>query len=189
MPRASAANAALTFNAILSTATEMFNQDGFHGVSVGQIATAAGVTRGAVYHYFTDKLGLLNAVVHAGHQRVAASVVARADAQATDSLSALRAGCHAFVDGITEDAAARILLIEGPAVLGWAQWRALDASTSMTELREAITTVADSEDIEALTHLLSGAMNEGVLWLMERAGDPLARASVHRALDTLIDAL
>lgn len=74
-------------------------------------------------------------------------------------------------------------------MLGWATWRALDASTSMKELREAIETITDVAQAEALTHLLSGAMNEGVLWLVETPADADARASVHRALDRLIDAL
>ncbi|MDF2991576.1 MAG: TetR family transcriptional regulator [Microbacterium sp.] len=189
MPRASAADAALTAESILHAATEAFAQSGYQGASVGQIAAAAGVTRGAVHHHFSDKLGLFEAVVRAGHERVAAAVVTRADVESADPRAALRAGCHAFVDAITDDAAARVLLIEGPAVLGWATWRALDASTSMKELREAVETITDAAQAEALTHLLSGAMNEGVLWLVETHADSDARASVHRALDRLIDAL
>ena len=188
LPRASAADAALTFDAILRAATSSFIQSGFQGASVDQIAKTAGVTRGAVYHHFTDKLGLLRAVVEAGHQRVAAVIVARADVQSADPREALRAGCHAFVDSITDDAAARVLLVEGPAVLGWSQWRAIDASTSMRELREAVEALVQSDDVEAFTHLLSGAMNEGVLWLIETPDNPKARASVHLALDRLIDA-
>ena len=188
MPRASAADAALTAESILRAATEAFSQ-GYQGASVGQIAEAAGVTRGAVHHHFSDKIGLFEAVVRAGHERVAAAVVARADVESEHPRAALRAGCHAFVDAITEDPAARVLLVEGPAVLGWSKWRALDASTSMRELREAVDTVTQSGHAQALTHLLSGAMNEGVLWIVETPEDADARASVHRALDQLIDAL
>lgn len=189
MPRASAAEAALTFEAILDQATEAFVRSGFQGASLDAIARAAGVTRGAVYHHFADKLGLFRAVVRAGHARVAASVVARADAEADDPRAALRAGCHAFVDAITDDPAARILLVEGPAVLGWSQWRDLDASASMRELREAVGVVTGGEDAEALTHLLSGAMNEGVLWIVDAADTKDARAALHRSLDRLIDSL
>lgn len=189
MPRASAADAALTFDAILDAATVAFIRSGFAGASVDQIARAAGVTRGAVYHHFTDKLGLFAAVVRAGHERVAAFVVARADEQADDPRAALRAGCHAFVDGIADDPAARLLLVDGPAVLGWSQWRALDASASMKELRDAVEAVIGDDDAEAMTHLLSGAMNEGVLWLGEAGGNADARAAVFRSLDRMIDAL
>lgn len=189
MPRASAADAALTFEAILDEATEVFARSGFQNASLDAIARASGVTRGAVYHHFTDKLGLLQAVVRAGHERVAASVVARADAAAEDPRAALRAGCHAFVNAITDDPAAHVLLVEGPAVLGWSRWRALDASASMRELRDAVDAVTGGKDAEALTHLLSGAMNEGVLWIVEAAGAADARAALHRGLDRLIDSL
>ncbi|MCJ1707307.1 TetR/AcrR family transcriptional regulator [Microbacterium sp. VKM Ac-2923] len=189
MPRASAADAALTFDAILRAGTDAFTRSGFAETAVADVASAAGVTRGAVYHHFGDKLGLLRAVVQAGHQRVASFVVARADAQSADARASLRAGCHAFVDGITDDSAARVLLVEGPAALGWSQWRALDASASMRELRDAVEAVTGAGDAAALTHLLSGAMNEGVLWLVETSGDSDARAAVHRALDRLIDAI
>lgn len=188
MPRASAADAAATYDAILAAATDAFTRSGFHSVSLNDVAATAGVTRGAVYHHFTDKLGLFRAVVQAGHERVAAFVVARADAQGDDPRAALRAGCHAFVDGITEDPAARVLLIDGPAVLGWAQWRALDASASMKELREAVESVTGG-DGEAMTRLLSGAMNEGAVWLLEDSAGPDATRALHRGLDTLIDAL
>ncbi|MDQ1083341.1 MULTISPECIES: TetR/AcrR family transcriptional regulator [Microbacterium] len=188
VPRASAADAALTADSILRAATDAFAEAGYQRASVGQIAGAAGVTRGAVHHHFSDKLGLFQAVVRAGHERVAAAIVARASTQSADPRAALRAGCHAFVDAITGDAAARILLVEGPAVLGWSTWRALDASTSMKELQEAVQEVTDGDAL-ALTRLLSGAMNEGVLWLIETPENADARASVHRALDRLIDAL
>ncbi len=189
MPRASAADAALTYETILGRATEAFARSGFQGASLDAIARAAGVTRGAVYHHFTDKHGLLRAVVRAGHERVAATVVARADAEGDDPRAALRAGCHAFVDAITEDPAAHVLLVEGPAALGWSQWRALDASASMRELREAVEVVTGGKDAEALTHLLSGAMNEGVLWVVETSGAADVRASLHRSLDRLVDSL
>lgn len=188
MPRASAADAARTFDSILDAATAAFTSAGFQSASLNEIAKVAGVTRGAVYHHFTDKTGLLEAVVKAGHERVASFVVARADAEVGDARASLRAGCHAFVDGITEDPAARVLLIEGPAALGWTKWRALDDSASVKELREAVEAV-NPEDAEAMTHLLSGAMNEGVLWLVDNPGSTDARSALRRSLDKLIDTL
>jgi len=189
MPRASAADAARTAHNILGAASRCFAERGFHATSVDQIAQTAGVTRGAVYHHFTDKIGLLRAVVRAGHERVASHVVERARARDGDPLALLRSGCHAFVEGITQDEAARVLLIDGPAVLGWMEWRALDDANSVEELREAIAMLAPAAEVEALTRLLSGAMNEGVLWLTERTGDEDARSAVHRALDRLVDAV
>lgn len=189
MPRASAVDAAFTAEKVLSAASQCFAAYGFHATSVEQIARSAGVTRGAVYHHFDDKVGLLRAVVRAGHRRVASHIVDNAEVARGDILALLRTGCHAFVDGITQDEAARVILVDGPAVLGWTEWRALDAENSMQELHEAIALLAPAADVEALTRLLSGAMNEGVLWLIERPDDPDARAAVHRTLDQLVNAV
>ncbi|QEW01650.1 TetR/AcrR family transcriptional regulator [Microbacterium lushaniae] len=187
MPRASAADAARTAHRILDAALERFTAEGYAAASVDDIARAAGVTRGAVYHHYTDKRGLLRAAARAGHERVASAVVRRAEGE-SDPAEQLRAGCHAFVDSITTDAAARLLLIEAPAVLGWSEWRGLDAAASVAELRDAVAQVAPASEVEALTQLLSGAMNEGALWVMERDRHPQARAALHRSLDRLIDA-
>lgn len=189
MPRASAADAALTADNVLDAALRCFTQHGFHATSVDQIAKAAGVTRGAVYHHYHDKTGLLRAIVRAGHERVAAYVVDHAEPREEDPLGFLRSGCHAFIDGITQDEAARVILIDGPAALGWTEWRALDEAASMHELREALALLVPAAEVEALTRLLSGAMNEGVLWLIDRADDQEARDAIHGALDKLVDAV
>jgi AcrR family transcriptional regulator len=189
MPRASAADAALTAQKVLDAALKCFTRHGYHATSVDQIAKSAGVTRGAVYHHFHDKTGLLRAIVRAGHERVAAYVVARAEPHEDDPVALLRSGCHAFVDGVTHDEAARLILIDGPAALGWTEWRALDEAASMNELREALALLVPTAEVEALTRLLSGAMNEGVLWLIHRPDDQEARDAIHRALDQLVDAV
>jgi AcrR family transcriptional regulator len=188
MPRASAADAARTAERILAAAVSSFNQDGYAAASVDEVARTAGVTRGAVYHHFDNKRGLLLACVRQGHERVAAAVRRVADSQATP-IDQLRAGCHAFIDAITADEAARLMLIDGPAEIGWAQWRALDAANSASDLRDAIQLVAPPASVEPLTHLLSGAMNEGALWLMEHPGDIRSGDGLHAALDLLIDAV
>src|SRR5690606_18763691 len=189
MPRASAADAALTARNILGAASRCFAERGFHATSVDQIAQTAGVTRGAVYHHFTDKVGLLRAVVRAGHERVASHVVERARARDGDPLALLRSGCHAFVEGITQDEAARVLLIDGPAVLGWMEWRALRDAKSAGELCEAIAQLAPAAEVEGLPRAPTGAMKGGRLGLIERAGDEDARSAVHRALDLFVDAV
>ncbi|WP_109209305.1 MULTISPECIES: TetR/AcrR family transcriptional regulator [Microbacterium] len=188
MPRASAADAAETARRVREVAGERFAAEGFGTASVDDIARRAGVTRGAVYHHYDGKLGLFRAVVESLQSEIAARVVAEAEKQ-TDAAAQLRAGSHAFLDAITDDRAARVLLVDAPAALGWPQWRELDAAASGRELREAIValgTVAP-ELVDALTAQLSGAMNEAALWLADRPGDERARAAAHAALDLVLD--
>ena len=178
MPRASAAAAAETARAVLAAATRQFADRGFSDVSLDDVAEAAGVTRGAVYHHFRNKGALFAAVAAACHQQVA------------DPAGQLSAGSHAFVDAITSGAAVRILLIDGPAVVGWDEWRRLDEAGSATHLREALVAVGvDGELVDVMTMLLSGAMNEAALWLARHPADDTARERAHRALDRLLAAI
>ncbi|WP_308800058.1 TetR/AcrR family transcriptional regulator [Agromyces silvae] len=200
MPRATAAAAAETARVVLAAATELFGARGYADVSLEDVAEAAGVTRGAVYHHYANKPGLFRAVAAGLQDAVAGSVVAAADAashgRATDAsgdtnsaFEELRAGSHAFLDAITAAPAARVLLVDAPAVIGWAEWRELDAANSARHLREALASLGTPDDLlDALTAQLSGAMNEAALQLAARPADASARAAAHRALDRLLEA-
>ncbi|ABQ38113.1 TetR/AcrR family transcriptional regulator [Bradyrhizobium sp. BTAi1] len=48
---------------ILDGAREVFMELGFDGASMGEIARAAGVSKGTLYVYFTDKTALFEAIV------------------------------------------------------------------------------------------------------------------------------
>ncbi|WP_309064655.1 TetR/AcrR family transcriptional regulator [Microbacterium sp.] len=188
MPRASAADAAMTAERILRSALTRFSEHGFAGTSVDDVAADAAVTRGAVYHHYRSKTGLFLAVVSRMQQDVAHAVVAAV--RDPDPVAALRAGSHAFLDAITEAGRARVLLIDGPAALGWSAWRRADAEASAVHLREALVDVGVPTDaVDATTALLSGAMNEAALWLVESGADATSRRSVHDALDGMLVAV
>lgn len=187
MPRASAADAAATAGRILDTATAHFATHGYAAASVDDIARAAGVTRGAVYHHYVSKPQLFAAVAAAQQQRVAEAIVAAT--AGSEPSTALRDGSHAFLDTITTADAARVLLLDGPAVLGWEQWRHLDAEGPERELRTGLREAGVAPTLlDPLTSALSGAMNELALWLAARPGDAAARRHAHRALDRVLGA-
>lgn len=188
MPRASAIDAAKTARRILDVATAHFAAHGYAAASVDEIARVAGVTRGAVYHHYSSKPRLFAAVAVEQQRQVADEIVAAT--RASDSNSALRDGSHAFLDAITRGAAARVLLVDGPAVLSWEEWRRLDAEGPAAELRTGLVEAGTSAArVDALTAALSGAMNELAVWLSERPTDAAARSHAHDALDQLLDAV
>jgi hypothetical protein len=83
--------------------------------------------------------------------------------------------------------------VDGPAVLGWAEWRALDEVNSAHHLAEALTGliaagVITRQPVAPLTHLLSGAMNEAALWLAT-SSDPDDLADTWSALARLLESL
>ncbi|KAB1656288.1 TetR family transcriptional regulator [Pseudoclavibacter chungangensis] len=193
MPRTSAAVAARTASRVLAVATTLFSTRGFADVSVDDVAQAAGVTRGAVYHHYDSKAGLFRAVAEHLQAGIAAELVAAADA--SDSPAArLRAGSHAFLDAITRGATSRVLLVDAPAALGWQEWRRIDAERSEVHLRDALGDVlaesgSDSSLLDALTVQLSGAMNDAALWIAQHDDPTIARPLAHAALDRLLDAV
>lgn len=185
MPRASAADAAETARRILDVATGHFAEHGYAAASVDDIARAARVTRGAVYHHYDSKPGLFAAVAGALHEHVAEAI--RAATQDSTPENGLRDGSHAYLDSITRTTTARVLLVDGPAVLGWEQWRRLDADGPERELRTGLGEAGVSPALlDALTAALSGAMNELALWLAARPDDASARRHAHDALDRLL---
>ncbi|WP_243230638.1 TetR/AcrR family transcriptional regulator [Microbacterium sp. CIAB417] len=188
MPRASAAEAAETARRILAVAADHFAEHGFAAASVDDIARSAGVTRGAVYHHYASKRGLFTTVATAQQQTVAEAIATRTERSRPQD--ALREGSHAFLDAITQGAAARILLVDGPAVLTWEDWRRMDAAGPETELRAGLAEAGIAPElIDAMTAALSGAMNELALLLTRNPQDAAARAQAHEALDTLLDGI
>ena len=190
MPRASAEAAARTAQQILDAATGLFAAEGFAGVALDEVARAAGVTRGAVYHHYRNKAGLFAAVAARLQAQVASAVVEAAERSGADAAAQLRAGSHAFLDAITAAPAVRVLLIEAPAVVGWEEWRRLDAENSGARLREALAACGVGEGLlDALTAQLSGAMNEAALWIAGHDDPAAARRTGHAALDRLLAAV
>jgi AcrR family transcriptional regulator len=179
-PLTKAAQRAETTARLLTVARAQFAEHGYAQAATETIVRLAGVTRGALYHHFGSKEGLFQAVV-AEVQRDVAQKVAEAAVGVDDPWEQLLAGCRAFLRACLEPDVQRILLLDGPAVIGWEAWRALDAEHAMRLLEEGLGALValgrmQPVAVPAATHLLSGAMNEAVLWAA-RAAEP------QRALD------
>ena len=173
-----------TINTLIAIGREHFAARGYAQAAAEEIVAEAGMTRGALYHHFGNKEGLFAAVM----MNVARELAARIDAATAgldDLWQMLETGCGVFLQAATDPAVQRILLIDGPVVLGWQAWRKIDSETSMlglsTVLRELQTRgELVSLPLEALVHLLSGAMNEAALWIAQ-ADDPRAALDDARA--------
>lgn len=181
-----------TLQAIVAEGRRQFARDGYAAVSLAGIVDALGLTKGAFYHHFPTKSLLFRTIVEQVQEQVAGRVVAAAEAQ-PDSWAQLVAGCEAFLRASADPEVQRIMLIEGPAVLGWDEWRGLDDASSGRHLREALQAVIDDgviapHPVEPLTHLLSGAMNEAALWLAS-SDDPGDLDDTVATLLTMLEAL
>ncbi len=171
MARASKQESEATAHLIRTKAGELFAEHGYAEVRLEEVAVAAHVTRGAVYHHFNNKKGLFESVAAHEQQRVAEAVVHAAEGEA-DAWHGLRAGCRAFLNASLADESRRILLIDAPAVLGWNSWRRQDAEASAAHLGGAIEELVDQgimtvRSVASASTLLSGAMNEAALCIAD----------------------
>ncbi|MEQ3551460.1 TetR/AcrR family transcriptional regulator [Pseudonocardia nematodicida] len=179
--------------ALLDAAERLFTRDGYGAVGLPAVVAAAGVTKGALYHQFEGKAALFAAVLDRVQARVADRVVAAAQAQ-PEPWDQLVAGCGAFLEAGTEPAVARIMLVDGPAVLGWQAWRELDEQNSGRHLAEALAALVahgeiEPQPLEPLARLLSGAMNELAMWLAAEDASAADREGARIALDRTLAGL
>ena len=183
MPRATKEQSERTAQAVRASAYRLFAEHGYADVGLGQVARDAGVTRGAVYHHFGSKVGLFTAVVDDAQSVVAAAV---AEAAPDDGWQAIEAGSIAFMRAVVDPALRRILLVDGPAVLGWTAWRELDAAHSGRLLADGLGALDDlAVDPGAAAALLNGAMNEAALWIAAGGDAALAEQGVLRMIRSL----
>jgi AcrR family transcriptional regulator len=178
-----------TITRLTEIARQVFTEQGYANAATEDIVAQAGVTRGALYHHFGSKEGLFLAVVEAVQQDVGQRVEAAAAPHA-DVWDQLLAGCAAFLGASRDPQVQRIMLLDAPAVLGWTVWRELDARYSMSALRAALAELMTNGQLmplplDALTHLLSGAMNEAALWVAQSA-DPHALDEAVQTLTQLL---
>lgn len=176
-----------TSSRILAEARRLFAEYGFAGVSAEQIVSTAGVTRGALYHHFDGKKGLFRAVLNQVQTEIEERVKTAVN-RTQDPMEKLIAGNNEFLAACLDPGLQRILLTEGPAVLGWEEWRAVDEDHVQGKYRAFLTELIDngvlrSFPVDALAHIISGAANEAAFWAA-RAEDPetaLAQAQLTMA--------
>lgn len=179
-----------TLSRLLSVAKTEFAEKGYGETSTNEVVEKAEVTRGALYYHFKDKEDLFRGVVEQVAREVLAAVMDDAESE-TSPWPGLVAGCHAFLDVCSDPAVRQILLIDAPAVLGWQEWRQIDTRYSMGSLKEGLQACADAGDIQpssidALTHLISGALNEGALMIAEAEDGNAAREAIKMEVENLL---
>jgi AcrR family transcriptional regulator len=184
-----------TRDALIEAARPLFAERGYAGVGTEEIVRAAGLTRGALYHHFDGKRELFEAVYERIEVQLAERIAAGAlAANANSPLVAMRAGAEMFLRACTEPEAQRIVLLDGPSVLGWDRWREIAAEHGLGLIEASLAAAIDageiaSQPVRPLAHVLMGALDEAAM-LVARAEDPeRMRAEVGRTLDSLLAAL
>lgn len=179
---------------ILAVATALFTDQGFEGVSIEAILGAAGISKGALYHHFKSKEAVFTAVLEAVEERIVACLEEAGSAEG-DPISALRAGCAAWLALAADDPVVRrIVLSDAPAVIGWQAWRTLDERYTLGLIRAALAAAAaagqiDPERVEITAHVLLAALVEVALLIARAPGDPGRQREGLATVDALLNGL
>jgi AcrR family transcriptional regulator len=178
---------------VVASARRLFGERGYFSTGTSEIVEAAGVgTRGVLYHHFSDKQALFEAVFEEVERDVGAK--ASVTIFGNTGFERLRQALRAFLDASLEPEVRRIILIDGPAVLGWELWREIEARHGLGAIRYMLTEgVKDGSmnvgDTDPLAHLLLSVVDEAALYIAHAASPKRARAEAGRALDTLLAGL
>jgi AcrR family transcriptional regulator len=174
-------------------ARDLFARKGFADTSTTEIVGRAGVTRGALYHQFADKEALFRAV-YEDVERESTGRIVEALSSKTDPLEQLLAGADAWLDVCLEPDVRRIILQEGPSVLGWQATHEVMEAYGLGLIRAGIEGLIaagylEPQPVAPLAHILLGAMNEAGLALAHADDPPAARRELGEAMARTLRAL
>jgi AcrR family transcriptional regulator len=180
-----AERSAATTKAILKAARALFARHGYAEVSIDQIAQRAGYAKGAFYHHFSSKSEVFDRVLEGVQAQLAVLVAQRAQqAPAAPLPRALARNILDYLEGAIDPAVRRILLVDGPVVLGWRRWREIDEKYFADVVRAGVVSLMSSRagepEIASATRLMLGAITEAAL-SSGMADDPAKEARQHCA--------
>jgi AcrR family transcriptional regulator len=187
-----------TRQALLRAARELFASRGYAATGTEDIVAAARVTRGALYHHFRDKADLFGSVMEQCAREMAERLIEqetrRAELHQQDSWSLLRTGFQSFLDACADTDFQRIVLIEGPAVLGHSAWDALVEQHGYGLLAEALGQAAregriDPLPVRPLTRMLGALISEASLYIARAEDQATARDEAGAVLDRILEGL
>lgn len=153
---------------LISAARKAFAVKGFAAASMDDLTASVGLTRGALYHNFGDKTGLLAAVVAQIDGEMAGRAKEMAQSAGDDWARLLSQGV-AYIQMALDSEVQRIVLLDGPAFLGDpSRWPSQNACLDAT--RSAVAGMVGKGifkpvDVEAAARLLNGAALNAALWV------------------------
>jgi AcrR family transcriptional regulator len=192
-PGKRAAQGRATRDQLIEVATRLFAEHGYEGTSIEAVLSAAGVSRGALYHHFAGKEALFEAVVSAVSEQVTVELT-EAVRGCADPLDAMRTAAITWIDLAADPVIQRVVLVDAPSVLGWDRWRAMDDGRTLGAMRAMLQAISDSDRLPAelvgpFSHMILAALDE-IVMVIARAPDSTAAVAEGRmAVKALLDRL
>ena len=182
-----------TRRAVLAAARASFGSKGYAQTSVDEIAAAARVTKGAVYHHFAGKEAVFRAVWAEVEAEATTRAAGAADPEAPP-IDQMVAVVNAYLDVALDEEVRRITLIDGPTVLGLEPDGPADQQPGHVGLRAFIASAIDRGqmvdlDPDVLAHLVGGVALLGGLIIARARDREVARATLGQAIDAMLRGL
>ncbi|MBN3069095.1 TetR/AcrR family transcriptional regulator [Pectobacterium brasiliense] len=176
---------------LLATARKVFSERGYADTSMDDLTAQASLTRGALYHHFGDKKGLLAAVVEQIDAEMDERLQVISDT-AEDAWDGFRRRCRAYLEMALDPEIQRIVLRDARAVLGGAspdsQRHCVESMQRLIDnlIRQGV--VADA-DPQALASLIYGSLAEAAFWIADGEDGNARLAQGVAALELLLRGL
>ena len=177
-----------TRRAILERARHVFATKGYAAAGTEEIISQLGITRGALYHQFSNKLGVFKAVIVEAYGEITDYIQTKIN-PLDDNWQQLVIGCQAFLEVAQKDELRRLVFIEAPAVLAADDLVEID-QYGFGLLHESIQIAVDEGklntiDAEGFAHLVNGSLNELAAWVAQ-SDDPERLKTAQCLIATLL---
>lgn len=179
---------------MISVARQMFGEKGYAETGTEEIVAAAGITRGALYYQFTDKEDLFRAVFEQTLMEIGRETYTKTMAQVKHDREDLQVGTQVMLDIFSRSDVKQIVLIDGPAVLGWATWRDIQRPLHLALIGHALQHLVDEglipkQPLEPLADIISGAAMQAALAIATSDQPRKARKVYGASLSQLLERL
>jgi AcrR family transcriptional regulator len=195
MPRTQIERSSATQHALQTAARHLWGERGYADVGTPEIAEAAGVTRGAMYHQYTDKTALFLAVLEAVEIEVIARLTAAVGAaQPKTPADALHAAADAWLDIASEPEVRQLVLLDAPSILGWAGFREISQRYGLGTTEQLLSAAIeagqlDPQPVRPLATVVIGALDEAAMSIANAEDPATEKAQVQTVVHNLINGL
>lgn len=184
---------ASTKRALVDVAIELFSERGYAGTSLDEIVAGARVTKGALYHHFSGKQALFEAVFEKV-EADATKAIRRTVRDHKDPWDKALSGLRAFLGIVQEPRYRRIVIQEGPAILGYERFREQEERSTFGIVQEIVASVLRSYDlapsmVETFSRIFFGAMSAAGAAVSSAEDPERASAEVEAAIAFILGGL
>jgi AcrR family transcriptional regulator len=184
-----AAQGQATHDHLVVVATRLFGEQGYEGTSIEHVLGEAGVSRGALYHHFASKEALFEACLQMIESRMTEGLL-ELIADAPNAVAALHSAAFGWISVAGDPVISRILLLDGPAVLGWERWR-VQSGQALAQMRAMLQAVSDEDQlapslVNSFAHILLASLDEIALMIAQAEDWEAAMTEGRTAVEELL---